>query len=94
LGAGNSHAARVAVLAAMSLAVIETSVVSATLFACRHVFGYIFSNEKEVIDYVTVMAPLICTSVVLDSIQGVLTGNLPSSTYFIYVFCILKIHPF
>ncbi|KAK7357716.1 hypothetical protein VNO80_17011 [Phaseolus coccineus] len=74
LGAGNPHAARVAVLAAMSLAVIETSVVSAALFACRHVFGYIFSNEKEVIDYVTFMAPLVCISVILDSIQGVLTG--------------------
>ncbi|ESW14988.1 hypothetical protein PHAVU_007G034700 [Phaseolus vulgaris] len=74
LGAGNSHAARVAVLAAMSLAVIETCVVSTTLFACRHVFGYIFSNEKEVIDYVTFMAPLVCLSVILDSIQGVLTG--------------------
>ncbi|KAH1231063.1 Protein DETOXIFICATION 12 [Glycine max] len=74
LGAGNSHAARVAVLAAMSLAVIETSIVSATLFACRNVFGYIFSNEKEVVDYVTAMAPLVCISVILDSIQGVLTG--------------------
>ncbi|XP_027937148.1 protein DETOXIFICATION 12-like [Vigna unguiculata] len=74
LGAGKPYAARVAVLAAMSLAVIETSVVSGTLFACRHVFGYVFSNEKEVIDYVTVMAPLVCISVILDSIQGVQTG--------------------
>jgi len=62
----------------MSLAVIETSVVSGTLFACRHVFGYVFSNEKEVIDYVTVMAPLVCISVILDSLQGVQTGNLIS----------------
>ncbi|CAJ1977451.1 unnamed protein product [Sphenostylis stenocarpa] len=74
LGAGKANAARVAVLAAMSLAVIETSIVSATLFACRHVYGYIFSNEKEVVDYVTVMAPLVCISVIIDSIQGVLTG--------------------
>ena len=78
LGAGNPHAARVAVLATVSLAVIETSIVSATLFACRHVYGYVFSNEKEVVDYVTVMAPLVCLSVILDSIQGVLTGKLPS----------------
>ncbi|KAJ1377190.1 Multi antimicrobial extrusion protein [Sesbania bispinosa] len=74
LGAGNPLAARVAVLAAVSLTVIETSIVSTTLFACRHVFGYIFSNEKEVVDYVTVMAPLVCLSVILDSIQGVLAG--------------------
>ncbi|XP_061351411.1 protein DETOXIFICATION 12-like [Gastrolobium bilobum] len=74
LGAGNPHAARVAVLAGMSLAVMETSIVSATLFACRHVYGYIFSKEKQVVDYVTVMAPLVCLSVILDSIQGVLAG--------------------
>nr|AFK44016.1 unknown [Lotus japonicus] len=58
----------------MSLAAIETSIVSASLFACRHVFGYIFSNEKEVVDFVTVMAPLVCLSVILDSVQGVLAG--------------------
>ncbi|XP_061351423.1 protein DETOXIFICATION 12-like [Gastrolobium bilobum] len=74
LGAGNPHGARVAVLAAMSLAAIETSIVSGTLFACRNVYGYIFSNDKEVVDYVTVMAPLVCLSVILDSIQGVLNG--------------------
>ncbi|XP_061351404.1 protein DETOXIFICATION 12-like [Gastrolobium bilobum] len=74
LGAGNPHGARVAVLAAMCLAVIETSIVSGTLFACRNVYGYIFSNDKEVVDYVTVMAPLVCLSVILDSIQGVLAG--------------------
>ncbi|KAE9618713.1 hypothetical protein Lal_00047348 [Lupinus albus] len=74
LGAGNPHTARIAVLAAMSLAVLETCVVTGTLFACRHIFGYIFSNEKEVVDYVTLMAPLVCISVILDSLQGVLTG--------------------
>ncbi|XP_061351420.1 protein DETOXIFICATION 12-like [Gastrolobium bilobum] len=74
LGAGNPHGARVAVLAAMSLAAIETSIVSGTLFACRNVYGYIFSNDKEVVDYVTVMAPLVCLSVILDNIQGVLNG--------------------
>ncbi|KAK7280397.1 hypothetical protein RJT34_25461 [Clitoria ternatea] len=74
LGAGNPHAAGVAVLAAMSTTVIQTSVISGTLFACRHIFGYIFSNEKDVVDYVTIMAPLVCISVILDSIQGVLSG--------------------
>ncbi|RYR37193.1 hypothetical protein Ahy_A09g042121 isoform E [Arachis hypogaea] len=74
LGAGKPLAARVAVLAGMSLAVIETSIVSATLFSCRHIYGYVFSNEEEVVDYVTVMAPLVCVSVILDSLQGVLTG--------------------
>ncbi|KAE9618716.1 putative multi antimicrobial extrusion protein [Lupinus albus] len=58
----------------MSLAVLEACVVSGTLLACRHIFGYVFSNEKEVVDYVTLLAPLICLTVTLDSIQGVLSG--------------------
>ncbi|CAB4295718.1 unnamed protein product [Prunus armeniaca] len=32
------------------------------------------SNEKDVIDFVVTMAPLVCLSHVLDSFQGVLTG--------------------
>lgn len=74
LGAGNAQAARVAVYAVMLIAVTETSIVSAVLFATRKVFGYTFSNEKEVVDYVTKMAPLVCLSVILDTFQGVLAG--------------------
>ncbi|XP_054808116.1 protein DETOXIFICATION 14-like isoform X2 [Prosopis cineraria] len=75
LGAGNPDAARVSVVVTMSIAVLETTLVSTTLFACHHVYGYTFSNEKEVVDYVTFMAPLLCLSVILDSIQGVLSGQ-------------------
>jgi len=49
LGAGNPFEAHVAVLAAISLALTETSIVSLTLFACRHVYGYIFSSDTEVV---------------------------------------------
>ncbi|KAI8023967.1 Protein DETOXIFICATION 12 [Camellia lanceoleosa] len=74
LGAGNPQGARVAVFAVMFLAVMEATIVSTTLFATRHVFGYIFSNEKEVVDYVTAMAPLVCFSTIMDGFQGVLAG--------------------
>ncbi|KAJ7954177.1 Protein DETOXIFICATION [Quillaja saponaria] len=74
LGAGNPRAARVVVVAVMFIAIMETTVVSVTLFASRKLYGYTFSNEKEVVDYVTVMAPLLCLSVILDSLQGVLSG--------------------
>ena len=80
LGAGNSQKARIAVHAPMFLAVTETAIVSSTLFASSHVFGYLFSNEKEIVDYVTSMSPLVCLSVILDSIQGVLCGNVFPST--------------
>ncbi|GMH20314.1 hypothetical protein Nepgr_022155 [Nepenthes gracilis] len=74
LGAGNPEGARTASYAVVLIAVTETTIVSTTLFAARRVFSYSFSNEKEVVDYVTDMAPLVCVSVILDSIQGVLSG--------------------
>ncbi|KAM3693449.1 hypothetical protein ACB098_08G165200 [Castanea mollissima] len=74
LGAGNPKAARVAVFAVLFLAVTETSIVSAILLASQSVFGYTFSNEKEVVDYVTTMTPLVSLSIILDSLQGVLSG--------------------
>ncbi|KAA3482839.1 protein DETOXIFICATION 12-like isoform X1 [Gossypium australe] len=72
--AGKPQAARVAVYAALTITVLETLIVSGSLFASRRVFGYVYSNEKEVVDYVTTMAPLVCVSVILDSLQGVLSG--------------------
>ncbi|XP_043695208.1 protein DETOXIFICATION 12-like [Telopea speciosissima] len=74
LGAGNPHAARRAVCVVMVIAVTETLLVSSTLFSCRHILGYAYSNEKEVIKYVMEMTPLICISVIMDSMQGVLSG--------------------
>ncbi|KAI7734700.1 hypothetical protein M8C21_032119 [Ambrosia artemisiifolia] len=58
LGAGNPKGARVAVQAIIIMSLVETTIVSTTVFASRHVFGYIFSNEKEVVDYVTKMGAL------------------------------------
>ncbi|KAM6561932.1 hypothetical protein CsatB_021930 [Cannabis sativa] len=74
LGAGNPQGARIATFAAIFLAIAEMSIVTTTLFMSRSVFGYTFSNEKEVVSYVTDMAPLICLSIVLDSIQGIMSG--------------------
>ncbi|KAJ8749274.1 hypothetical protein K2173_018754 [Erythroxylum novogranatense] len=74
LGAGNPQAARTAVYITMLLTIIESLILSSTLFATRSIFGYTFSNEKEVVNYVTRMAPLVCVSVVLDGLQGLFSG--------------------
>ncbi|CAH9107403.1 unnamed protein product [Cuscuta epithymum] len=74
LGAGNPQGARLAFLCVMLISVSVGVIVSATLFACRNVFGYVFSNEKEVVYYVADIAPLLCLSVILDSLQGTLSG--------------------
>ncbi|XP_019054836.1 PREDICTED: protein DETOXIFICATION 10-like isoform X2 [Nelumbo nucifera] len=74
LGAGNPQAAQVAVYVVMLLSVTEAVIVSTALFAGRYILGYAYSNEKEVVNYVTKMAPLFCLTVIMDSLQGVLSG--------------------
>ncbi|XP_051122248.1 protein DETOXIFICATION 12-like [Andrographis paniculata] len=74
LGAGNAQGAQISVVALMLLVAVDALLVSSGVFAGRNVFGYIFSNEKEVVEYVAAMAPLVCVSVVMDSIQGALSG--------------------
>ncbi|KAJ3681396.1 hypothetical protein LUZ60_015885 [Juncus effusus] len=74
LGAGNPDRARSAVRVAMFLTVSEAAIVSGTLLASHRVLGYAYSNDEEVLSYVSRMVPLICVSVVTDSIQGVLSG--------------------
>ncbi|KAL5573128.1 hypothetical protein UlMin_022725 [Ulmus minor] len=74
LGAGKSEAAQIAVFAVAVLALAEATISTAFLFCSRHVLGYAYSNEKEVVDYVTKMVPLLCLSIGLDSVVGVLSG--------------------
>ena len=74
LGAGNPQAARLAVVASMFLSVSGSVIISSTVFASRSVFGYIFSSEKEVVEYVIAIAPLLCLSVITDSLHAVLSG--------------------
>ncbi|KAK8344552.1 hypothetical protein V6Z11_A07G086500 [Gossypium hirsutum] len=74
LGAGNPHSARVAVNVVMILGIFEAMIVSITLFSCRYAFGYLYSNEQEVIDYVGEMIPLISLSVIVDSLLAVISG--------------------
>ncbi|KAJ9163290.1 hypothetical protein P3X46_022971 [Hevea brasiliensis] len=74
LGAGKPQVARKAVWCMMFITAAELILVSGTLFASRHIFGYTFSSEKEVVDSVSSMAPLVCLSVIIDGLQGVFSG--------------------
>lgn len=58
----------------MSIAVMDGLIVSTSLLVGRNVFGHIFSSDKETVDYVAEMAPLVSLSLILDSLQGVLSG--------------------
>ncbi|ONI17279.1 hypothetical protein PRUPE_3G149800 [Prunus persica] len=74
LGADNPRVARVVVWAAMVLAVTEAVIVSTILLCCRSVWGYVYSNDMEVVNYVKRLAPLLSLSLFADSLQAVLSG--------------------
>nr|CAB3477967.1 unnamed protein product [Digitaria exilis] len=74
LGSGNPDGARSAVRVVLSMAAMNAVIVSGALLAARRLVGLAYSNEEEVISFVTAMVPLICFTVVTDCIQAVLSG--------------------
>jgi MATE family multidrug resistance protein len=74
LGAGNPDGARLVVVVSLSIIICTAVLVSVTLLSLRHFIGIAFSNEEEVVNYVTRMVPLLSISVLVDNLQGVLSG--------------------
>uniref|UniRef100_A0A1J3I3Q6 Protein DETOXIFICATION n=1 Tax=Noccaea caerulescens TaxID=107243 RepID=A0A1J3I3Q6_NOCCA len=74
LGAGKPEVARLVVFAGICLWLLEATICSTILFICRNIFGYAFSNSKEVVDYVTEISPLLCLSFIVDGFSAILGG--------------------
>ncbi|GLJ11067.1 hypothetical protein SUGI_0141940 [Cryptomeria japonica] len=74
LGAGRSHAARLAVYVVLFVAIAEAFMIVCLLFSIRNVWGYAYSNEKEVVDYIANMIPFLAASSFLDGLQCILSG--------------------
>ncbi|GAB4840351.1 hypothetical protein Ancab_021118 [Ancistrocladus abbreviatus] len=74
LGAGNPKGAQLAVKGVMLMALLDSVVVVTALLASKRTLGYLFSKDKQVIEYFTAMSPLVASSVGIDAFQGVLTG--------------------
>ncbi|PQQ02142.1 hypothetical protein Pyn_01318 [Prunus yedoensis var. nudiflora] len=70
LGAGNPQAAKVTVCAVMVLAMVEMIVVSTALFSYPHILGLAFSSDREIVERIADMAPLISLSIVTDGLQA------------------------
>ena len=49
-------------------------VIGYILFSIRNVWSYAYSNEVEVVEYISTMMPLLVPSTFMDAIQGVLSG--------------------
>ncbi|XP_057868210.1 protein DETOXIFICATION 16 isoform X2 [Cryptomeria japonica] len=75
LGAGRSQAARLAVYVVFFLSIMEAVMIVCLLFSIQNVWGHAYSNDKEVIDYVASMIPLLAASTFLDAIQCMISGT-------------------
>ncbi|KAF8022560.1 hypothetical protein BT93_F0159 [Corymbia citriodora subsp. variegata] len=75
LGAGKPQAARLAVYVVLSMAVTEGILVGIVLISIRNVWGYAYSDETEVVEYVAIMMPILAASNFLDGLQCVLSGT-------------------
>lgn len=60
--------------AVLVLSTAEFLIASIAIVICGPVLGYVFSEDKEVIQYVNEMAPFLAVSIVMDSLQAVLSG--------------------
>ncbi|KAK7251709.1 hypothetical protein RIF29_35136 [Crotalaria pallida] len=76
LGAGNPQAASLAVRVVLSIAFIEGIFLVSAMLLLRNVWGHVYSNDKEVIRYVSTMMPILAISCFLDGIQSALSGIL------------------
>ncbi|KAJ1394212.1 Multi antimicrobial extrusion protein [Sesbania bispinosa] len=74
LGAGNPQAASLAVRVVLSIAIIEGVLLVSTMILLRNVWGHVYSNDKDVIRYVSSMMPILAVSSFLDGIQSALSG--------------------
>ncbi|KAG4999322.1 hypothetical protein JHK87_020394 [Glycine soja] len=75
LGAGHPRTARLAVYFVFIMAIIEGTFVGAVMIIIRNIWGYAYSNEAEVVQYVAIMLPILATSIFLDALQCVLSGT-------------------
>ncbi|GLT60380.1 hypothetical protein SLA2020_331480 [Shorea laevis] len=75
LGAGHPDAARLAVCVVLVIGITEGILVGLVLILIRNIWGYAYSNEIEVVEYVAVMMPILAASNFLDGLQCVLSGT-------------------
>ncbi|OMO63528.1 Multi antimicrobial extrusion protein [Corchorus olitorius] len=75
LGAGKPQSARLAVNVGMFLAVTQGLLLSLIGVAFRGKWGYLFTNEKQLIRYLASIMPILAASNFIDGIQGALSGT-------------------
>ncbi|XP_051216689.1 protein DETOXIFICATION 16 isoform X1 [Lolium perenne] len=74
LGAGQPQAARLATRVTMVLGLVAGVSLGLVMILVRNVWGYAYSNEKEVVEYISRMMPILGMAFVFDDMQCVLSG--------------------
>uniref|UniRef100_A0A453T2K1 Protein DETOXIFICATION n=1 Tax=Aegilops tauschii subsp. strangulata TaxID=200361 RepID=A0A453T2K1_AEGTS len=75
LGAGRPQAARLATRVVVCMAMLTGSVISITMIFLRKSWGYMYSNEEEVVTYIARMIPVLAISFFVDGIHTSLSGT-------------------
>jgi MATE family multidrug resistance protein len=76
LGAGRPEAARLASRVVMALGLVVGVAIGLAMILVRHLWGYAYSNEEEVVQYVAKMMPILAVSFLFDDLQCVLSGQM------------------
>ncbi|PQM41691.1 protein DETOXIFICATION 16-like isoform X1 [Prunus yedoensis var. nudiflora] len=79
LGAGKPQLARLAVCVTLSMVVTEGIVVVAVMILGRKVWGYCYTSDKEVVEYVGEILLWVAIAHFFDGIQSVLSGVIRGS---------------
>ncbi|EMS52664.1 MATE efflux family protein 5 [Triticum urartu] len=74
LGAGRPDAARLATQVIMVLGVVSSILVALAIVLVRNLWGYAYSNDKEVVEYISRIMPIIALAFLFDDMQCVLSG--------------------
>ncbi|KAK1682638.1 hypothetical protein QYE76_043486 [Lolium multiflorum] len=74
LGAGQPQAARLATRVTMVLGLVAGVSLGLVMILVRNIWGYAYSNEKEVVENISRMMPILGMAFVFDDMQCVLSG--------------------
>ncbi|KAL5215900.1 hypothetical protein ABZP36_007301 [Zizania latifolia] len=74
LGAGRPEAARLASRVVMVVGIVVAVAVGLAMVSVRHLLGYAYSNEEEVVQYISRMMPILAVSFLFNVLQCVLSG--------------------
>jgi MATE family multidrug resistance protein len=59
----------------MVLALLVGILVGLVMVLARNLWGYAYSSEEEVVEYIARMMPILAVAFVFDDLQGVLSGK-------------------